>query len=329
MTRLVSCLALVTLTACSAPGPESQLPDPGDRDESPSSAEGANSGRTSHDAPAAAAASPEPEGRGPASAARAPGDDPEIRDFFPRRARPGTGVMVWVRSSAAAKYTAVTIGGMPAAIEPDRVVRFRVPVGARTGELCVLGGGDRHCGGIFTVLDGPVLDAVETSSPLTAGDADREVEVRGEGFDASSVVVLAGTALATVRRSSRELIATIPRAMLASGGVHELRVDATTEAGRVHTGALPVVVTNPEPHVFVIEATKEAGRAHTMTVRGVGFVPTSVAEHQDVPLATTYVSPRELVVGHPDVPRPNCIVVYVRNPAPGGGFAGARFNIAP
>lgn len=80
---------------------------------------------------------------------------------------------------------------------------------------------------------------------------------------------------------------------------------------------------NPTPMLTTISpaSANVSGSQFTLTVNGSGFLPSSVIEWNQAPLATTYASSQQLTATVPasDLSAPGTAQVAVFNPAPGGG----------
>lgn len=146
----------------------------------------------------------------------AQGPAPFLSRYAPNRGVFGTRVTILGSFADVATDNLVTIGGVPAPVVPDSLVlEVRVPYGAVSGPLCVTARGQTVCGEDFTLLFGPVIQAV-TAEPQGL------LELSGAGFVAGSTVLLDGLPLETTLTESAGLEAIIPANT--SSGVHQVSV---------------------------------------------------------------------------------------------------------
>ncbi len=130
----------------------------------------------------------------------------------------------------------VTFGEVPAMIVDDTfVLEVEVPLGAATGALCVTADNVVDCAGAFTVLEGPLLRAVEHTR--AAGEA--RLTLWGDGFQGDSQVWVDGTSLETEFHGQYRLDATLPQTLAEADGAHEVRVYSPT-SGRCGAWSEPL-----------------------------------------------------------------------------------------
>ena len=153
--------------------------------------------------------------------------------------------------------------------------------------------------------------------------------VTGSNFVEDSSVMINGTRLPTVFRSATELTAEVAREKIPRPGTALIAVTNPTPGGGNSNSALLTITVprNPVPVVTSLSpSTILAGSARTsVTVRGSGFVESSVVQVNGLAQATTYRQRSELVVEVPAelLVAADELAIRVVNPAPGGGTSAA------
>ncbi|MDB4942920.1 MAG: hypothetical protein JWP97_2454 [Labilithrix sp.] len=183
----------------------------------------------------------------------------------------------------------------------------------------------------------PVVFRVQYPAPQTtslspasvsAGAAPTVVTVTGVGFFITSQLTFDGAPAATTYVDPTHLKATLTAAQLASAGTISVRVVNSAPGGGT-SAALAFTITNAPPTITALNpSTVTAGSGDKpITVSGSGFVPTSTAQSNGVPVMTTYVSPTSLtaVIPSGQMLNPGSVAVTVSNPAPGGGTSAPRY----
>lgn len=171
---------------------------------------------------------------------------------------------------------------------------------------------------------GPTLTAISPASALI-GSRSLQLTVSGSHFGAGAKVRWNGAALATVRKSSDTLVATVPAADLAAAALVNVTVSDLT----IVSHAAVFTVANPAPVLASVSPASFyvlQGDA-TLTLAGSGFVPGSTVYWDGAALTTTYLSSTSLTVVAPAslFAGPGLITadVTVGNVSPGGGLSGA------
>lgn len=148
-----------------------------------------------------------------------------------------------------------------------------------------------------------------------AGSAKVTITVGGKNLNSGTKIRWNGTALPTTGWGSRAVMATVPAADLAAGGIASITLADSAGVSPVAT----FTITNPVPAVMgTAPAVLNVG---TLRVNGNHFVPTSVIQVNGVSLPTTFVSSGSLQTSVPAsafVPGQS-VTVSVLSPAPGGG----------
>lgn len=174
----------------------------------------------------------------------------------------------------------------------------------------------------------PALHALEPAQ-VTAGGSGFELTVRGMGFVEGSVVRWNGSNRQTTYVSETELRAAIPAADISQPGQAEVTVSNRAPGGGVSNALVLTIapVPKPEPAILALDPSSvfAASGAQTLTVRGVGFVESSVVRWNGADRPTTYVSETELRadISAADEAQVGEAQVEVFNPAPGGGLSNA------
>jgi hypothetical protein len=152
------------------------------------------------------------------------------------------------------------------------------------------------CGAIsapvsFKVIAGLAITSLSPNA-ITAGSADLTLTVNGTGFVANSVVRWNTTSLTTTFRSTAQLTAVVPSALLANAATAQITV--TTPAGLTST-ALPFTVTALPVITSLTPSSVDAGSAaFTLTVNGSGYVAGASILWGSTQLTTTFASATRL-----------------------------------
>lgn len=194
---------------------------------------------------------------------------PVINGFDPSSGPVGTPVdILGARFTGA---TAVTFGGVAAAIEPgsgETIIKTRVPMNATTGKICVTNGDGTTCSALdFTVGSGANVPAISGFSP-TSGQVNTEVQITGTNFTGTNAVRF-NNQLAAFNILSPNLIVAIVPAAATSGKICVSNADGTGCSANNFTviGANPPVISGFSP------ASGPAGSQVTIT--GTNFTGTT------------------------------------------------------
>jgi hypothetical protein len=136
-----------------------------------------------------------------------------------------------------------------------------------------------------------IVEISPTSAPLDSPPFD--ATVRGSGFDTSSIAFIDSAPVATLFVSPAELIIRVPGGVTSVAGQHRLHIK--NEGGN-RSNAVTLTIIPPPPILsaalprVIISGTG----AFTLFLLGENFEPGSRALVDDLPVATTFVSRREL-----------------------------------
>lgn len=163
-----------------------------------------------------------------------------------------------------------------------------------------------------------------TPDSTPAGSSETALIVNGSGFVPVSVVRFAGINLPTSFVTSSQLTATIPSALLTSGGTVQVVVTNPTPGGGVSNIAT-FLITNPVPAIASLspDPVQAAGPQFALTVNGSGFVNGSIVRVNGQNRQTAFVSATQLTatVLASDIVVGGLLNITVLNPAPGGGVS--------
>lgn len=167
----------------------------------------------------------------------------------------------------------------------------------------------------------PQATALSPSS-AAAGSGPTEVTVTGIGFFLTTQITFDNAPAATTYVDGTHVKATLSAAQLATARSIAVRVVNPAPGGGT-SSALSFDVMNSAPSIMTLDpSTVSAGSPDkTISVFGTGFVATSTAKSNGVPIATTYVSGSQLTVVVPanHLLNPGVAQIAVTNPPPGGG----------
>lgn len=197
----------------------------------------------------------------------------------------------------------------------------------RAGELMVTvqnpapGGGDSNTIALQVLYPTPRLTSV-TPASVTAGAADTEVLIFGEGFSSATTVRLQGNVLPASRTTSSQMVLQVPARLIANGGTLTLQVSNPSPGGG-SSNTLALTVVNPTPTItrfstVGLEANVEPFR---VVLEGAGFVPGSIVQVKGQDRPTTWVNNRQISALLPlsDIETDGTLTLAVFNPTPGGG----------
>jgi hypothetical protein len=169
----------------------------------------------------------------------------------------------------------------------------------------------------------PVLSSISPAS-APVGGSDTTLDVIGTGFVPSSLVVWDATNLSTTFVSATHLAATLGSALIATSGVHQVKVLNPAPGGGTSSPlTFAVDAPNPIPTIASVSPNQIAvtNIATQVTVTGTGFVSGSLVAIDNQGLATTFVSSTSLVATIPNdyLMSARNLRVFVDSPPPGGG----------
>lgn len=164
---------------------------------------------------------------------------------------------------------------------------------AGSADVTVVSGGVTTNSATFEIAGGPTIGSL-TPNLLQAGmvsSAEFKIFVRGAGFSAGAIVQWNDTALNTEFVGAAALVATVPASFAFAPGV----VFVTVLSGGATSNSAQFTLSPGAAIVSLSPDLALAGSgAFTLTVKGVGFEPTSVVRWNNSALTTTYVSATEL-----------------------------------
>jgi hypothetical protein len=168
--------------------------------------------------------------------------------------------------------------------------------------------------------------SISTFDPASsaAGGPEFTLTVNGSNFAVGDFIAWNGSQLVTTFVSSTQLTASIAPVDIANPGFASISVGTANPA--IASLSLAYAITgpnNPAPSAASLTpSSASAGAADLeVTLKGSGFVSSSVVEWNAVPLATAFLSGSQLVALIPaaDLAASGSASVTVTNPAPGGG----------
>jgi hypothetical protein len=131
---------------------------------------------------------------------------------------------------AAAGTCEVTVGGVETQIVNDvGLLEVVVPLGVRTGPVCVTWLGRLECGETFTVLTASLLHAIEPAA-VAVGEDTLTLSLHGEAFLPDAVVAIDWQRLETTYLSPNHLTAVVPASIFESAGAKAVMVYAPTSS---------------------------------------------------------------------------------------------------
>lgn len=161
---------------------------------------------------------------------------------------------------------------------------------------------------------------------ILAGSGSFMLAVTGTNFINGATVRWNGSDLTTTYGSATQLIASVPAANIATGGVIEITVSNPAPSGDA-SNDLIFTINNPAPALSGIDPTTvTAGSTDfTLTVNGSNFITGSKVRWNGSDLATTYVNTSQLTALVPaaNITTGGTIEITVFNPAPNGGTTSA------
>lgn len=174
----------------------------------------------------------------------------------------------------------------------------------------------------------PVITSFSPTS-VTAGGQAFTLTVNGSDFAAGDVVTWSGSELVTTFNSQNEVTAAVTQADIATPISASVSVSTPGLVVASQSIAFPVTGSNnPMPSLSSISPDSAAAGSSDLqvTIKGSGFVATSTAESDSVPLATAFVSSSQLVAIIPasDLAAAATLNITVTNPTPGGGTSGQK-----
>ncbi|MGA3293108.1 MAG: hypothetical protein ABSE45_03890 [Candidatus Acidiferrales bacterium] len=198
-------------------------------------------------------------------------------------------------------------------------------------------GGGASAASSFTIEPvqngGPAISSVSPTSAKAGGPA-FTLTVNGANFGVNYVIIWNGSLRTPTTISGNQASATITQNDIATVGSGSVTVSAPDLVDAAPSVAFPITgPDNPTPSTPSLSPSSVTASNLTdieVTLGGSGFVPSSVAEWENTPLATAFISSSRLVVVVPaaDIAAQGSAQITVTNPAPGGGTSsGATFTI--
>ncbi|MFZ4627453.1 MAG: PPC domain-containing protein [Blastocatellia bacterium] len=191
------------------------------------------------------------------------------------------------------------------------------------------GGGESNERTLSVRPPNPLPRLLQISPTTVEAESDGlTLTVTGSNFVEDSSVTINGARLPTLFRSATELTAEVARERIPRPGTALIAVTNPTPGGGNSNSALLTITVprNPVPVVTSLSpSTILAGSARiSVTVRGSGFVESSVVQINGLAQMTSYRQRSELVVEVPAelLVAADDLSVQVVNPAPGGGASG-------
>jgi uncharacterized protein (TIGR03437 family) len=233
----------------------------------------------------------------------------------------GTSVVQWNGAARATTFKSAT--QLEAAITAADVMT------AGTATVTVQNpapGGGTTSGQTFTINNpAPTLTSMDPG-PVIAGGAGFTLVINGTGFNASSVVQVAGNNRTTTFVNSTRVTIEITAADIANAGEVPIRVVNPAPGGGT-SNQIPLGIHNPVPTITSLDpaATTTGSGAFTLMVNGTNFVSTSKVLWNGTERTTTFVSATKLTaaITADDVKNGGTASVTVVNPTPGGGTSNA------
>jgi len=178
----------------------------------------------------------------------------------------------------------------------------------------------------------PLISSFSPTS-ATAGGADFTLTVNGSNFAVNDVVTWNGSVRATTFVTSSQVTATITKDDIGAAGFGSVSVSTPGLVVASPSLVFPINgANNPAPSIGSLSPSSVAagGTDLEVLVQGSGFVASSFAEWNGIPLATAYLSGGRLIAMVPasDMVSATTAHITVTNPAPGGGTSGsATFTV--
>jgi hypothetical protein len=179
----------------------------------------------------------------------------------------------------------------------------------------------------FTIIPAGGLPIVLSLSPInaTAGGAGFTLTVSGADFVSGSRVLWNGAVRMTSFVSSTELQVNILATDIAKEGTYLVSV-ANPAPNAATSAAQPLAVISSIPVPTITGASipdaVDGSDIHLLSLTGMDFVPGATVKWNGAGLATTYVSPWQIMATLPAVDFGSEATVTVVNPVPGGTSAG-------
>jgi hypothetical protein len=169
------------------------------------------------------------------------------------------------------------------------------------------------------------IEPVQNGAPVITSFSPTSVT----DFAAGDVVTWSGSELVTTFNSQNEVTAAVSQADIATPISASVSVSTPGLVVASQSIAFPVTGSNnPMPSLSSITPDSAAAGSSDLqvTIKGSGFVATSTAESDSVPLATAFVSSSQLVAIIPasDLAAAATLNITVTNPTPGGGTSGQK-----
>ena len=175
----------------------------------------------------------------------------------------------------------------------------------------------------------PALPLINSIKPTRARVYDRKfwVTIRGTNFGKNAVVFWGSTGLHTHRLSSTRITALVTTDLYLKAGISEIKVrnpDSMVPEG-IYSDSKYFSVENPKPTISrVYPRTLFAGSPETtIRVDGNNFVEGAVVRWNGSDLTTSFVNRKRLIgiVPEGNLALMGKVMIYISNPAPGGGYS--------
>ena len=194
--------------------------------------------------------------------------------------------------------------------------------GAETAQITVSSGGLTSNAQGFIVAPPPTITSVVPFSVAAAGPA-FTLSVVGRDFTRETVAQWNGMPLPTTLRSSTQLAALVPAALIASPAA----VTISATSGGTASNTLPMVVAANLALTSISPNAIGAGSpGFTLTVNGTGFFAGTVVQWNASPLSTTFVSSNQLTASVPAGLVASATTASIT--ALGGGFTAGTLNFS-
>jgi uncharacterized protein (TIGR03437 family) len=159
-------------------------------------------------------------------------------------------------------------------------------------------GGTASTAATFSItIPTPSITSLSPNS-ATAGGAGFTLTVNGTNFLSGALVQWNGTNLATSFVGSTQVMATVPAALIASGG--SASITAMNVGGSLSTAtAFPINIPTPTISSLNPASATEGGSGFTLTVNGTSFLSGATVSWNGSALVTTFVSSTQLTAAVP------------------------------
>jgi hypothetical protein len=169
----------------------------------------------------------------------------------------------------------------------------------------------------------PALTALSPSSAL-AGASDTALTLSGSSFAPMPSVYFDGTSLTVATATTDTITTTIPAALLATSGSHNVTVVNAAPGGGT-SNAISYTVTNPSVAITSVSPSSalvgDAGKS--IAIVGSGFVSATTIAFNGTTVSSTFTDSAHITATLPasSFTNPGNFPVTATNPAPGGGLS--------